>query len=362
MLKIHILFEQGSDWSPHGSTHVRLLRPLTHSANQEAFAVSCDRMYVPADVVIVERTWKIGVSLREAEELVAQTRRDRVCLIYTLDDNVLDLQLSGAFKPTFAPETPMAVRYLAREADGIIVSTEHLKQRYLRFNPRIHVVPNALDERICGVTNGLPPTLPDAKCKMVVGYMGTQTHDADLMMILQPLRAMLHKHRDAVEFQLIGGIGDAATMRAFAGLPVRTLDIGGNVEYPAFMRWMAQQVNWDLAVAPLEDNPFTRCKSDIKFLDYGILAIPAIFSQVPAYEKTVRHLETGYLARNDSQSWQTAFELMLNDESLRQRLGRNAQEEVLSTRTLQHCAKNWREAILAIFNSRVVVHVGEMCQ
>src|SRR5690349_10318889 len=112
MLKIHILFEQGSDWSPHGATHVRLLRPLTHPANQEAFAISYDRMYVPADVVIVERTWKIGISMREAEELVAQARRDRVCLIYALDDNVLDLQLSGAFKPTFAPDTPMAVRYL----------------------------------------------------------------------------------------------------------------------------------------------------------------------------------------------------------------------------------------------------------
>jgi glycosyltransferase involved in cell wall biosynthesis len=213
-------------------------------------------------------------------------------------------------------------------------------------------VPNALDERICGGTDRPPRSQSTDRRKKVVGYMGTQTHDGDLMMILQPLRAMLRKHQDTVEFQLIGGIGDAAMIQAFAGLPVKSLDIGGNGEYPAFMRWMAQQVDWDLAIAPLEDNPFTRCKSDIKFLDYGILAIPAIFSRVPAYEKTVRHLETGYLAQNDNQSWQAAFELLLDDESLRRRLGTNAQKEVLSTRTLQYCAKHWREAILAIFNSR----------
>jgi hypothetical protein len=78
-----------------------------------------------------------------------------------------------------------------------------------------------------------------------------------------------------VEFQLVGAVSDPAVLAAFDGLPIRVLDVGGSSEYPAFVPWMAEHLQWDLAIAPLEDDPFTRCKSDIKFLDYGWLGVPA---------------------------------------------------------------------------------------
>jgi glycosyltransferase involved in cell wall biosynthesis len=172
------------------------------------------------------------------------------------------------------------------------------------------------------------------------------------MMILQALRATLRKHAGKVELQLIGAVADPAVIKAFEGLPVSVLDVGGNVEYPAFARWMTKNVKWDLAIAPLEENVFTRCKSDIKFLDYSVLGIPGIYSRGSVYGETIRHLENGYLADNDTESWIEAFELMLTDDELRRQMSGKAQDYVFSTRTLQHCAVQWREAIISVVGRR----------
>ena len=53
--------------------------------------------------------------------------------------------------------------------------------------------------------------------RKVIGFMGTVTHDSDFMMILQPLRELLRKHRDRIEFQIIGGVGDATFLAAGTG-------------------------------------------------------------------------------------------------------------------------------------------------
>ena len=39
----------------------------------------------------------------------------------------------------------------------------------------------------------------------------------------------------------------------------------------------------DLALAPLEDNLFNRCKSNLKFLEYGACGYPVIASDIECY-------------------------------------------------------------------------------
>ncbi|MEA5582847.1 glycosyltransferase [Nodularia harveyana UHCC-0300] len=352
MIKIHVLYEHSQTASPHGSSFIRLLLPLTYPTNQNTFLVSQGTSFQSADVIIVERTWKSNISLSAAEELVRKVRKNGACLIYSIDDNLLDLKFHAILQNELPNEKLMVIRYLAREADGIIVSTHYLKQRLSVLNPNIFVVPNALDERLVESRISPQPETPNHQnSKKVIGYMGTRSHDDDLMMILQALRTTLKKYSGQLELQLIGSIADISILKAFNGLSVKVIDVAGNDKYPDFMRWMSQNVQWDLAIAPLEDNLFTRCKSDIKFLDYSALAIPGIYSDVPSYQNTIRHLETGYLAENHPQAWIKAFDSLLNDHILRQKLAKQAQEYVLSTRTLKHCAQDWQDAILAIINT-----------
>jgi glycosyltransferase involved in cell wall biosynthesis len=114
---------------------------------------------------------------------------------------------------------------------------------------------------------------------------------------------------------------------------------------------MTENVNWDLAIAPLAESPFTLCKSDMKFLDYSALGVAGIYSRVPAYEATVNHLETGYLVENDSNAWEAAIEQLLEDDTLCLTLSTNAEEYVRSNRMLEQTAHCWRDAIISTFTA-----------
>jgi processive 1,2-diacylglycerol beta-glucosyltransferase len=350
MIKVDVLYEHTNDDEPHGCSHIRLLRPLAHPRNERRLLMRARRSFQPgADVVIVERFWRPrSITLADAERLVRAVRQAGATLIYTLDDNLLDLEITRRTTPKAPVSLSTIVRFLAREADGIIVSTEPLRRRMERLNPRIAVVENAVDERLFRPGPEHRPTPGQDK---VIGFMGTYTHDLDLMMVLQPLREVRRADPGRVRLELVGGVADAAVLRAFDGLLVRRLEPSSH-QYPDFIEWLRANATWDLAIAPLEDTPFTRCKSDLKFLDYSALGIPGVFSRVPSYESTVRHLETGYLAENTPEAWSTGLRQLLDDDALRRRIAANARRFVSEHRTLAICAGRWVDAVMEIVQAR----------
>jgi processive 1,2-diacylglycerol beta-glucosyltransferase len=352
MPHVHVIEEHGPDGRSFGSAHIRLLRPLGHPANQPRIRMSHGFTYQPAEVVVVQRMWKPGGSLAAAEQLVDAVRRDGGKLIYEIDDNLLDLNelRTGTGAPPLPSEALMTVRYFAREAHGITVSTEPLKQRLLNLNTNIAVINNALDERLFGERSAggracVRRRIPARSKRVVIGYMGTLTHDADVMMVLKPLREVLRAHWRRLEFQVVGAVADPAMYRLFDDLPVSFLNVGRNDDYPDFVRWMLEHARWDLAIAPLEDSAFARCKSDIKFLDYSALGIPAVYSSVPSYQASVQNGETGVLVNNNADEWTDALETLIADDALRRHLAQRSQQYVFANRVLRHRASDWADAI-----------------
>jgi glycosyltransferase involved in cell wall biosynthesis len=346
VLRVHLLYEHGGDYRPHACSYIRMLLPLSHPVNSSALRLSWGAHYEPADILIVERLWKPAHPW-SIDSLVDRQRSSGGCFVYAIDDNLLDLspgRLGGLWTP--ATEDLMTIQRFAQEADGIIVATPLLGERLVELNERIYVVSNALDERL--YKRRSPATPAPATERKILGYMGTVTHDADLAIVSRALRKVLERHRDGLEFQLIGGCSNPDFLKSLEGLPVRVLDPQENARYPKFVEWMTQHVHWDLAIAPLEDSPFTRCKSDMKFLDYSALGIAGVYSRVPAYETSVRHLESGYLVENDWMAWESAIEEVLADDSLRLKLSRNAEEYVRSNRMLEQRAHCWRDVVDSI--------------
>jgi len=353
-MRIHILYEHSADLRPHGCSHIRLLRPLTHPSVRSLVETSSDHRYfdTAADAVIVERTWRPDITLTLAQKLLADVRKRNVAVIYSIDDNLLDLSHERYPSPCcLSVEQKAVVRFLAREADGILVSTTYLKERLCHMNKKILVVPNAIDEQLLGRRGASRSSTEDhsnRRTRKVIGYMGTCTHDNDVMMVLWPLREVLRRYHNEWELQIIGGIANRTIMQAFQGLPCKVIGVPGGGEYPHFMAWFATNVSWDVAIAPLEDNAVTRCKSDLKFLDYSALGIAGVYSRVPAYEQTVRHLETGWLTGNSTDAWVEGLEALIGDQDLRVHLAERAREYVYSYRTLEHCAHLWVDAIRSI--------------
>jgi glycosyltransferase involved in cell wall biosynthesis len=269
------------------------------------------------DVVIVDRLWRPDISRALAESLVEGIHRAGAKLVYALDDNLPDLP---------ARRLPLVSRAEAWPTD------EH--RWIVRF-------------LLGQADRSLPPLgSPFGQRRKVIGYMGTMTHDDDLMMVLPALRAMWERHPEEIEFQLVGVIGQGDTLQALEGLPVRV--VGPNpdeMEYPLFLLWFTSRLCWDIAISPLRESPFNSCKSDIKFLDYSAIGAAGIYSRVPAYEPSVRHLETGWLVKNDVAAWVDALETLLVQDSVRMQLAQNATQYLYTERILAHCTPIWMKAL-----------------
>jgi len=168
------------------------------------------------------------------------------------------------------------------------------------------------------------------------------------MLVADALREVLERHADSWELRIVGAIKDHRVMRAFTGLPAQLSGPFAKLAYPSFISWAAETMAWDIGIAPLVDNAFTRCKSDMKFLDYAALGIAGIYSDLGPYAENVAHLETGWLASNSTEAWIEGLETLIARADLRARLAANAKRYVLAERTVDRCADEWIAAIGAI--------------
>ena len=343
---VHVIYEYGVDYRPHASSFVRLLRPLGHPRSAAWAHFSYGRELVPpgSDLVIVDRLWRPDITMRLAESLLDDIRQVGAKFIYCLDDNLLDLPLERLDWPR--PEHLDIMRYWLQQADGVMVSTPYLIERLQAFNHRVFTIPNALDERLL-VPHPVVQSMP-SKRPLVIGYMGTQTHDADLRMILPALQSISERHTGQVLLEIIGVTATSETLELLKNLPIRFISPDPREsEYPLFMLWFTSQVHWDIALAPLHDTIFTRAKSDIKYLDYAAIGAPGIFSNIPVYSSSISHGENGLLADNTPEAWEAGLESLIANPGLRQNIASQAVFDLYNRRILNCCAINWETALLS---------------
>ncbi len=354
-LKVHILYEHGQDLKPFGSAQIRLLRPLFHPSLHRHIKVTTGIDYEgqAVDVVIVDRMWRPNISVEIVNHLLDKILKNRAKLIYAIDDNLLDLPLE---RPDWADKDKVwVIETFLNHADQVWVTTHPLKERLSGFNKNITVLPNVLDEQLL-----LPSSFTQRinkkfrsvqqkilkQKKIIIGYMGTFTHDKDLKLITSALEHISEQYQGKIEVHLLGVIEDRNTLTNFSNIPIKVIPLPENrIPYPSFLSWFTNQFQWDIGLAPLEDTPFTQCKSDIKFLDYSALGAVGIYSDVPAYQDSVRHKKTGWLTKNQTDCWIEALNTLIDEPALRKQLAMNAVDYLHSERILAHRAIDWWQAL-----------------
>lgn len=342
--RVHVVYEHGSDQErrPFGSAYIRLLLPLTHPRVSAHFDVSYAPEYFgeDADFVIVDRLWRPDMSLPLARGLLKDIRRAGAEFIYTLDDDLLGLPLSE----WLTDEKKDAIRYLVAEADRIWVTTQELSDRLSVDASTIDILPNAIDDRLAlPLIQARAVQHRDLGDGLVIGYMGTFTHGEDFLMVLPAIKGILAEFGKNIKIQVLGVASNASTRFSFPGLEVVQIP-GTQAEYTKFLPWFLETCRWDIAIAPLADTPFNRCKSDIKYLDYSLLGAAGLYSDVMAY-RGVLHMETGYKVENRPEQWLAALRTLINDPHLRERLGLGARADLISHRTLDKNADQWLSAL-----------------
>ncbi len=97
--------------------------------------------------------------------------------------------------------------------------------------------------------------------------------------------------------------------------------------------------DFDIGIAPLEDNEFNRAKSCVKFYEYAATGTVTLASDVEPYKS-----EVGYCAKNTEKDWYEKLEKLIVDKDFRDKLQKEQSEWVRKNRSIEAVALSWELA------------------
>ena len=338
------------------TAHIRLLGPLRAEARKQTLdprPISVEALLVGAangfDVVIIQRD---AVPPRQVDALLNSLRQAGVPWVFEIDDKLWDLP-NDHTDHRIDEVTLDSMRRIAAGAVCVTTSTHSLTaQARIAFGASVETIPNALDEGIW--CTPLAPEWIDRICreqglnpgKKYLLYMGARSHAKDLELVAPAMERILRRFPDLCLLQIGGGFSlPGACM----------IEAPKQYSYPEFVAWFRAVCSpCILAIAPLRDNDFNRCKSDIKFLDYALAGVPAVFSRVGPYSEVIEDGVTGLLCDNTISDWEFAIERLLSSELLRKQLACAAQIAA-SARLLKNSgvSEQWLRLLQAVHRQRI---------
>jgi len=175
-----------------------------------------------------------------------------------------------------------------REAIGVTVSTNQLAREYFPYNPTIYVIPNYLDKE-----KWSNPVVKRNDGKIRIGWCGGNAHADDLKMVAGAVDKLVKESGGKIIFETMGmtrqelaGVfpmkihNDSCPSCGYEGelhhFPGESLD-----DYPLVLAARG----WDIAIAPVINNSFNNCKSDLKIKEYSAVGVPIVASPVVPYKE-----------------------------------------------------------------------------
>jgi glycosyltransferase involved in cell wall biosynthesis len=182
------------------------------------------------------------------------------------------------------------------QSDRLVVTTQTLKNHYDQYVRDVRVVPNTLRDQWFATR-----TPPKPRDRLRVGWVGAAQHQGDLDMIA----AVIEATADKFDWVFMGM--HTEKIKPFIK---EYHDFVSISEYP----YKIATLDLDIAIAPLEDNIFNRCKSNLRLLEYGSMCWPVICSDVYPYQTNDPPV---IRCPSDTQAWINALEELSSNRELR---------------------------------------------
>ena len=310
--------------------HYRVIQPF--SELERAGWIQGRISYQIAEPIAAEREspdamiLQLRYSAENIEEIAEIKRYSNARRIFEIDDYVIE----PSEKNDHVRNWPKNVGELLGRAiglcDRLVVSTEPLADALSHLHHDIRVVPNML---AASLWTGLS-SQRQTSARPRVGWGGGTSHRGDLELMLGVVRALADEV-DWVFFGMCPEILRPYVKEFHKGVPL--------AQYP---RKLAS-LNLDLALAPLEQNLFNDCKSNLRLLEYGVCGYPVICTDTKAYDG---YLPCTRVRANTTELWLDAIRMHLADPGASFRQGDELREAVLrdyvlAPRHLQHWANAW---------------------
>ncbi|WP_237709823.1 glycosyltransferase [Stutzerimonas stutzeri] len=313
-----------------GCGHYRLMQPF--KAQQDAGlidgALSMGLMHVAdlerydPDVILLQRQ----ISEERLEAMRRMKAFSRAFKVYELDDYLPNLPMKSAHKQHMPKDIVKSLRRGLSYVDRFVVSTEALADAFSGFHHDIRVVENKLPPNWWLGLQGQRRTSKRPR----VGWAGGAGHTGDLELIADVVKALAGE----VDWIFFGMCPEK--LRPY----VKEFHAGVEISlYPAALA----RLNLDLALAPLEQNLFNECKSNLRLLEYGACGFPVICSDVGNYRGGLPVTRV----KNRFRDWVEAIRMHLADLDTTARQGDELRSAVLRGWMLQDAAlTDWRSAWL----------------
>lgn len=319
--------------------YIRLIIPFYHLFLEKNFSPYIfhnddiinfsEKNFRKFDVIIVQRD---SIDEKTAKYLVKLCKYNKIRLIYEIDDDLLDIDKTHPNYYEFLGKKEV-IKYLIKNSDVVTVSTMFLKEKLCYLNSNIKVIKNHSNDMLALKNNSFKS---DA---IKIGYMGTLTHKNDVKLIekaINNVKEYFSKKGKKIIFETVGVTDEKIDCGDSINIPFKYS------KYPYFIRWLKRIVNWDIGLAPLENNEFNKSKSEIKYLEYTSLGIPGIYSDVGAYGEVIENNKNGILIENNSvDEWQSAIINLIENIELQKDVVNNAQNDIKNNYSIELMVNSW---------------------
>lgn len=249
--------------------------------------------------------------------IVYERKKSGLPTVFEISDNLLNFQPGNPASAFYEnPESRATLLKLISIADAVQTSTEPLAEIYSRFNPNMATFVNQM------TSVGVPE---EAEGPVTVGWGGSDGHFEDIKEIA-PYIADWVNSRDDVKFSLMAGLRfkplfSNIPASKFTWLPPGTLE-----QYYEFVQSL------HVGIAPIRDDEFNRCRSDVKFMEYASRGVVPVCTNAPTYSRTLRNGETGFLF-NSPEELISTLNRLADDSALRKKVGLAAYEYIKNERS-----------------------------
>jgi glycosyltransferase involved in cell wall biosynthesis len=246
-----------------------------------------------ADVIVAQRLWD--------DLALAAIRWANVhgkLTVYDLDDDLWTIGSHNEASKFWGGHHKDAERVIA-ECSRCTTTGDYLAEVIRRHNGDVRVIPNALPDdwrSIGGKHEGL-----------TIGWAGSNSHSLDLLTVKDAVYDVL----DSRDVSMI-----------VCGCHPLEHDKIERVDPVPIERYHQLVSRFDIGIAPLVDDHFNRCKSDLKIHEYAGLGIPWVASDVGPYS-AARHGYAGFLA-SSPEEWRTHLLRLIDDAVLRSKMSKRA--------------------------------------
>jgi glycosyltransferase involved in cell wall biosynthesis len=283
---LHELSWQPLSWRPSpvilahpsddtGCGQYRVIKPLTammdegigHGVISFRYLVPAELERIQPDSIIFQRPLA-----REFLDFMKHAKAySNAFKVYEIDDLITNIPLKNYFRSQHPKDTVKLLREGISQVDRLIVSTPGLAEAYSGLNPDTRVIELKLPLEWWG---NLKITRTEHK-KPRVGWAGGSSHQGDLELIADVVKD-LAEEVDWIFFGMCPKKLRHYVKEFHNGVPIHM--------YPQKLA----SLDLDLAIAPLENNQFNDCKSNLRLLEYGACGFPVVCSNARAFTETRR--------------------------------------------------------------------------